>query len=151
VIISVVWFFFSASAAFGPHPATVRGVLLSLPVIVIALPTLPFIMTCFLSCQLSIHDAMVEYKRKKLQDLDGKLRATMPDQVGELSKDRQEAVEFLLKRRTEVNALPEWPFSNEALATVTSSAVSAAAPVLFKVVMSLEWWKQAGIQLPGAE
>jgi hypothetical protein len=142
MIIGGVWFVYSLSALFGPPHASIAEVFSSYPVLLVALPTLPLIIGSFVHCQLPIHAAMLEYKKAELQRLDAMLAELAPARVADLTKEKQETIEFLVRRRNETEALPEWPFSGKALAGVSGSAVSALLPILLEGMLPAQALKQ---------
>lgn len=142
LIISAVWFVYTLSALFGPPYSSLQEVLRAYPVVMVAAPTLPMIMGCFLYGQMPMHTAMVEYKRRELERIDALLREVSATSIAALSKETRDAFEFLLKRRNETEALPEWPFTSKAFAGVSTSALTAVLPVLLKGIVPPEVVKQ---------
>lgn len=134
MFIGAVWFVYSASAVFGPSHG-IGEVLRTPPVLLVALPILPLVIGCFIACQWPIHLGMLEFKRAELQRLDAMLHQLKPTSIDDLAEDRREKIEFLMKRRSEIDALPEWPFSTKALAGVSGSAASAVTPIFLKAML----------------
>lgn len=147
MIIGAIWFAYTFSALFGPSDASFTETLQSYPVVLLGAPTLPFILGTFIQGQMPMHLAMVEYKRTQLHHIDVTLRQITPNRVSDLSKETQETIDFLLRRRAEAEALPEWPFRTIALARVGSSALTALVPLLIKGLISADLLKPLGAVL----
>lgn len=141
-VIGGVWLVFSLSALFGPAQNHLSDLLLSYPVLIIAAPAFPLIVGCFFGGQYPMHEAMVNSKRREILHLEGMLRELTPEKVENLSQDRREVIEFLRRSLAEAESLPEWPFSNAALATIGGSLITSNLPLVFKAVTSMELFGQ---------
>lgn len=138
LVIGVVWFVFTCTALLGPRYSTLSAFLFSYPVIVVAVPTLPVILGCFIGSQVALHDAMTEYKRREIVRIERMIHELTPDKVSGFTKDTQETIEFLRRRVSELESLPDWPFSTKALAGVGGSVITAVLPVLVEGILTAE-------------
>ena len=58
----------------------------------------------------------------------------MSDDIATLAKKRRDEIEFLRRRWSELESLPEWPFGATSLASVGGSSIMAVLPVVVKGV-----------------
>jgi len=138
MIIGGVWFVFTLTAVIRPAELLLPELLLTYPVLLLALPTFPVIVGCFIACQLPMHEAMLRYKRRECARTEAMLRAVAPEDSESLTKERRESIDFLSRQCAELDKLPEWPFSSAALAGVGGSSITAVLPVLAKSLVSAE-------------
>jgi len=111
----------------------VSAFLRSYPVLMLAAPTLPLICGTFVACQIPMHRGMVAYKRREIRRVEQRLEKKLTDEISTPTKKRREEIEFMRRRMSELERLPEWPFGAWSLARVGGSTIAAVLPVMLKV------------------
>ncbi len=148
-IIGAVWFVYTLSALCGPRLSFPLQLNHTYPILLVGLPALPLIVGTFVRAQLPMHAGMLDYKKRELERIDRMLRTLRPTVVSDLSKETQEKIDFLIKRRAETESLPEWPFSRSAFTGVSGSAMSALFPLLAKVFEASAVFKHLTVTFAG--
>jgi hypothetical protein len=133
-IIGAVWALYTLSALCGPAHGKLLQVLYSLPVLLLAWPTLPLICGAFTVSQIPLHRGMMAYKKREILRVERRLDEIMSDDIAKLAKEKREEIEFLRRRWGELDDLPEWPFGLRSLASVGGSSVLAVLPVIVKAI-----------------
>lgn len=133
-IIVVVWCFFAVSAIFGLQTISLKTWLTSMPVWVLATPTLPLIIGSFLVCQIPLHNRMVEYKMKEIQRIEILQEGLVIHKSDGLTEEYRAKIEFLERQKSLVSGLPEWPFS---LITLISISASSFMPFILALLSTV--------------
>lgn len=137
-IIGVIWFVYVLSAVhLADVPATLQQAFLNNGVVFMALPSLPMVIISFFGAQISLHEAMLQYKRSEVSHLEHFFRKAKPDDLTNIPKEKQELIEFLQKQLHEAEKLPEWPFTLGALFSVSRSVAITLLPILLKAMLAL--------------
>jgi hypothetical protein len=128
-VIGIAWLIYTLTALMRPIDDPSEPFFLRWPVLLLAVPTLPLIIGAFVGSQIPLHTAMVLCKGATIR------------RVSELTQNRRDAITFLQKQRAEAEALPEWPFSSKAFASVGGSGITAALPIVLKALpTALKMW-----------
>ena len=72
---------------------------------------------------------MIAYKRSEVHRLDRMLETLKPSGVDELDGERRENIAFLEQQKTQLRALPDWPFNKSSLIGTGASSLTALLPV----------------------
>jgi hypothetical protein len=129
-LVAVVWCVSTSSATWTLDS---RGT----PLFALAVPTAVFFVGSFLVCQFPLHARMVEYKRKRLKELDALLNRLAPDSPDDVTKNRQGQVEFCVSEIRRTSKLPEWPFGIGALSGVVGASIGTVAPQLLQTLIPM--------------
>jgi hypothetical protein len=85
---------------------------------------------------------LVSYKERELRNIEQMLAKFTPLDIETLTKESLDRIEFLRRRSSETETLPEWPFASRSLMSVCASTVTALCPVLLKLVLASNIVKQ---------
>jgi len=128
--VAIVAMIYYSSAIFGlkhlPADLTYRNA----PLLMLSAPTLIFIFASFVVCQIPLHIQIIEYKRNQLTDIErilDQLKTRINDNIGSIL---QRQIGFFENRRTQIMALPEWPFGFSALLAAIGSSIVPVLPSL---------------------
>lgn len=131
VITGITWSFYVLSAFVGATSVTID---MKVPIISLVIPTLLFFILSFIICQLSLHDSMVEFKRRRILRLQKRIFQYEFIEGRELSIDDLQMLEFLRKEKNYVLSLPEWPFRVQALGAIMATSLTSVWPAILTTV-----------------
>jgi len=95
-----------------------------------SVPAFALILASFWLCQFPMHNRMLAYKRRAVREL-YTLRTQILDQgLANLSAEQREQLTFYVARASEIDSLPEWPFSVGAFLGLTGTALVSLVPVI---------------------
>lgn len=92
-------------------------------------------LVAFLGPQWRIHRGMVTFKRESLLRIEAKLQQHVNAFDRNPSKNTNDLIEALRKRREEIQSLPDWPFNWKNFAGIVSLAASSVLPVILRLVV----------------
>jgi hypothetical protein len=94
----------------------------------------------FLLPQWRIHLCMVDFKRKQSLGIEAQIQQSHASFDQRPDKPTADMVDALRKRRDEIEALPEWPFSGMNLSTILGLTVSGPVVALVKSLWAAVPW-----------
>jgi hypothetical protein len=125
-IAAIIWCIYTSSATVGLAAEWI-------PMISLAVPSVIFFIVSFIVCQLPIHNKMVDFKRVELDEIEKTLESLIPKKLDELTQERRNQIEFIEKKRTEIIALPEWPFGWKSLLVTGLSGITSVLPTIISL------------------
>lgn len=126
-----VWFFYALAIGTAIKLALPIEVVLTSPIVVlVAIPTLVFIIGAFVICQIPLHQRMVDSKRAEILRLQSIADELVPSSAEAITDDMMRKRQFVETQLDRARSLPEWPFTRAAFVATALSAALSAAPTL---------------------
>lgn len=105
-----------------------------MPILVLALPSVVFLLTSFVVSQLRIHWRMLDFKREQLAEVRRSLRKLLDTSPQQLTQEEMARIEFLQNLEARTASLPEWPFGWRAMLGAVLTSFAAVFPMVLDVV-----------------
>jgi hypothetical protein len=130
MIIGAIWAIYTATAFVGYIGDSEKDIFWLEPMLLLAYPTLPFILGSFVVCQIPLHRKMLAFKQAEITRIDQMLDDIRPSKVAQITGDRMDQIGFLEKQKEQLRALPDWPFSKISLLGTGASSFAAVLPMI---------------------